>query len=274
MVGNAKLPGVSGFCSRVHWHFWRLVRTVCLGLFRYVVAHPMEVGPQSVLIFSPHQDDETLGCGGLIALKRRGGASVHIAFLTDGSRGCGEASLYSPEHLVETRRCEAIAALDVLDVEASHLTFLNAPDGALASLDTAQKLELLHSLEDLLCEVKPDQVLLPFRQDNHPDHRATYRLVQEALKRSKATPQLFFYPIWALEAPWRASLRWSEFRGARYLRVGDVLERKRAALREYRSQVEPQPPNGRLGLSPGFLQLFLKDYELYLVDDKTRESAR
>jgi len=38
------------------------------------------------LIVAPHQDDETLGCGGTIALKRRAGAEVCIVFLTDGSR--------------------------------------------------------------------------------------------------------------------------------------------------------------------------------------------
>ena len=229
----------------------------------------MEVSPRSTLIFSPHQDDETLGCGGLIALKRRLGANVHVAFLTDGSRGCGEESPWSAEQLVAIRRSEAVSALQLLDVESSHLTFLGGPDGALGSLTSTQEEALLQSLEELLQVLKPDEILLPYRDDNHPDHKATYRLVCEAIQRLGCQPQLLSYPIWALEAPWRANLRWSEFRGARYLPVAEVLGLKRAALGEYRSQMEPQPPDGRLGLPSAFLALFLKDYELYIVDEKT-----
>ncbi len=39
---------------------------------------------QSALVFSPHFDDETLGCGGTILRKRSLGAAVGIVFLTDG----------------------------------------------------------------------------------------------------------------------------------------------------------------------------------------------
>ena len=38
-----------------------------------------------VLVVAPHQDDETLGCGGLIARKRYEGLPVHVVFITDGS---------------------------------------------------------------------------------------------------------------------------------------------------------------------------------------------
>lgn len=258
---------MSWLYSKVYWHLGRLARALCFALFRYGVARLMEVGPGSALIFSPHQDDETLGCGGFIALKRRRGANVYVVFLTDGSRGRGEDSPWSAEQLIAIRRSEAVCALQQLDVDPAHLTFLDAPDGALASLTSAQEEVLLISLQELLHALKPDEVILPYREDNHSDHKATHRLVQEAIRRSWSQPQLLSYPIWALEAPWRANLGWSDLRGARYLPVAEVLGLKKAALREYRSQVEPQPPNGRLGLSPAFLELFLNDYELYLADD-------
>ncbi len=40
----------------------------------------------STLVFAPHQDDETLGCGGTIIKKNRLGAKVTIVFLTDGRK--------------------------------------------------------------------------------------------------------------------------------------------------------------------------------------------
>src|SRR4030065_330273 len=39
----------------------------------------------SAVIFAPHQDDETLGCGGTIMLKRKAGTPVACVFMTDGS---------------------------------------------------------------------------------------------------------------------------------------------------------------------------------------------
>lgn len=248
---------------RIHSAFWNGVRQLCLGGLRFGFARPMVVDRGRVLIFSPHQDDETLGCGGLIALKRRRGANVHVAFLTDGSRGCGDDSPWTAEQLSEIRRGEAVAALDLLGVPASNLTFLGAPDGALDALGPDQEQSLLLALERLLQSLQPDEVLLPFHGDRHPDHKAAHRLVLESLKRSGVSPLVHQYPVWALETPWRSGLRWPELKGARYLKIDKVVSLKRQALGEYRSQVEPQPPHGRLGLPSSLLALFLKDYELY-----------
>src|SRR5947209_4351316 len=40
---------------------------------------------QPALVFAPHPDDETLGCGGAIVRKKRAGAVVKIVVMTDGS---------------------------------------------------------------------------------------------------------------------------------------------------------------------------------------------
>ena len=37
-----------------------------------------------VLVIAPHPDDETLGCGGLIAASVRAGHRVHTVFVTEG----------------------------------------------------------------------------------------------------------------------------------------------------------------------------------------------
>lgn len=224
----------------------------------------MKVSNGSTLIFSPHQDDETLGCGGLIALKRQQGAAVHVAFLTDGSRGCSEDSCLTPDQLAEVRKNESLAALRVLGLPASFLTFLGAPDGALSTLPSEREQELILTLEELLVALDPAEVYLPFRGDRHDDHRATYRLVMSALRRSGRSPLILQYPIWALDRPWRSGLGWPELSNLRYVRIDATLPLKQTALAQYRSQLDPQPPHGRRGLPPEFLELFLESYELYL----------
>jgi LmbE family N-acetylglucosaminyl deacetylase len=255
---------VSQLFYRAHGEFWSLVRRFCMAQLRFVFARRMEASDGSAVIFSPHQDDETLGCGGLIALKRQRRTNVHVAFMTDGSRGCPENATWSPDQLAEIRRSEAVAALRTLDVPAACLTFLGARDGTLATLEPSKELALLRTLEELLEALNPAEVYLPFRGDHHGDHRATHRLVMAALRRSGRRPLIFQYPVWALETPWRAGFRWTELKDLRYVRIEETLSLKATALAEYRSQVEPYPPHGRRGLPSGFLALFLKSYELYL----------
>lgn len=249
---------------RIHQGFWSLVRRFCLFQFRFVFSRPMKASPHGALVFSPHQDDETLGCGGLIAMKREQRAAVHVVFLTDGSRGCSDDSPLTPDQLAEIRKSESVAALHALGLPASSLSFLGAPDGALSTLSSAKEEDLLSALEELLITLEPAEIYLPFRGDPHDDHRATYRLVMSALQRSGRRPLIFQYPVWALEIPWRSSLGWAELSNLRYLRIDAALPLKRAALAHYRSQLDPQPPHGRRGLPPEFLKLFLTNYELYL----------
>jgi N-acetylglucosamine malate deacetylase 1 len=61
---------------------------------------------KSAMVFSPHQDDETFGCGGMIALKRAQGIAVQVIFLTDGQ---GSDQL-NPQ-IVQIRASEALTAL-------------------------------------------------------------------------------------------------------------------------------------------------------------------
>lgn len=44
----------------------------------------LNVNQKSIIVFSPHQDDEALGCGGMIALKREQGIPIKVVFVTDG----------------------------------------------------------------------------------------------------------------------------------------------------------------------------------------------
>lgn len=40
-----------------------------------------------ILVFAPHPDDEILGCGGYLALKRTENAAIRIIVVSDGALG-------------------------------------------------------------------------------------------------------------------------------------------------------------------------------------------
>lgn len=66
-----------------------------------------------VLVLAPHPDDESIGCGGAIALHTRRLDRVTVAFLTSGERGLAQLT---GKLAKKTREAEALAAAEVLGI--------------------------------------------------------------------------------------------------------------------------------------------------------------
>src|SRR6185369_17120293 len=75
-----------------------------------------------VLVFAPHPDDESLGCGGTLA-RLAGHCAIKVVLVTDGSGAGG-----LPEGSDKLRQAEFGAALDILGVD--DFVCLEQPDGA------------------------------------------------------------------------------------------------------------------------------------------------
>lgn len=237
----------------------------------------------SAVVFAPHPDDETLGCGGTIVRKRMAGADVRLVFVTDGSRS--HAALMPPAELARLRREEALEAAAALGVPAGNVTFLDYPDGALA----AHARDAQARIAGLLRAARPAQVFVPYRGEAPADHHVTNRLVRAALRQEGLAATVYEYPVWTwyhwprLGLPLRPgraafdlvrnSLRarlglrvLRDFTAACY--VGDVLDRKRAALDRHRSQMTrllPDPAWLTLGDVAGgaFLDCFFGSHEVF-----------
>jgi N-acetylglucosamine malate deacetylase 2 len=89
----------------------------------------------NVICFAAHPDDETMLCGGTLALLAARGAKVHIACLTRGEGGeMGEPPLTTREQLGDVREAELVAAVQVLG--GSSLTFLGYIDPVVGPEDS------------------------------------------------------------------------------------------------------------------------------------------
>lgn len=179
-----------------------------------------------VLVLAPHMDDETIGCGGTLARHARAGASITVAFLTDGRfgdpglAGLSQAARRQREtELVAERKQEARRAAAVLGVR--DLRFLDERDGSLAS-----RPPLVETIRGLLDELQPEFVYLPFFLDHHPDHRAVTRILLDAASTARHRDFVCVaYEVWA--PLWPNCL----------VCIDRELDAKQQALREYRSQV-------------------------------------
>lgn len=215
------------------------------------------------LVLAPHQDDETVGCGGLIAWKRLDGQPVHVAFITDGRASHSNHPTLSPSALGVLREQEARAALRKLGVETPAIHFLGIPDSTLDKLSGPAREDGVNRIARLLDAVQPDEVLIPYRFDGSSEHEAGFTLFAEALRRQPRRIRVLEFPVWSWWSPVllarparrvRKVVRFS-FVGYEFL--------KTEALASYRSQVEPTPPWKEAILSPDFCRMFARGEEFY-----------
>lgn len=137
-----------------------------------------------VLVFAPHPDDETLGCGGTLAqLVRR--CPVKVVLVTDGSGGNDLPAGTDRIRQAEFRR--ALAVLGVTDT-----VMLNQPDGAFMATPA-----LTAQVRQLLADYQPDWVLLPSPLDYHRDHVRIAAWLEPLCRQAASVTHLLFYEIWA-----------------------------------------------------------------------------
>ncbi len=238
----------------------------------YSQSQVLPVNQKSAIVFSPHQDDETLGCGGAIALKRDRGVAVKVVFLTDG-KGSHRSSPMQADKLNQVRKQEALTALQILGIDPTDISFLDLPDGQLQNLSKSQHQYAIDQLTQLIQSFQPGEIYVPHRQDRHQDHEATYQLVREAIALSSIQTNLLQYPIWIFwQAPLLLKLKLDELQGAYRLSIEPVQARKNRAIAAYRSQYLPLDSSTNSALPRGFLKQFFLPYEIFF--QTTEKSAR
>ncbi|MFA6286225.1 MAG: PIG-L family deacetylase [Opitutaceae bacterium] len=255
-LGTIRLPAVK-----------RQARRLGSGLARRMLrlrARPYAAqGEPVALVIAPHQDDEVLGCGGLIARKRLEGFPVHVVFITDGAASHPDHPTLAKGDVAALRETEALSALRILGVETPAIHFLGAPDGTLAWQTPEQAAEVAGKLRELIARVKPDEIFAAYRKDGSSEHEAAFGLLSLALQGNARPVRLYEYPVWSWWNPAllvrpgfsaRRVVRF-DFKGYGFL--------KRDALAAYRSQFEPTPPWKTPLLSPDFTALFAKPEEFY-----------
>ncbi|MGF1588948.1 MAG: PIG-L deacetylase family protein [Pleurocapsa sp.] len=216
----------------------------------------------SALIVAPHPDDETLGCGGAIALLRQLNVPVTVAVVSDGTKSHPNSLTYPSPALKKLREQESLAALAILGVAPEVVTFLAMPDGEVYISSESEK--AIASIRHYLTNLAPSLIFLPWRKDPHPDHRASWQLFTTAMGNLTNPPRLIEYPIWDWDTKQRGDF--SDSVKAWRLDISSVLELKRQAIAQYRSQISDlidDDPQG-FRLTPQMLQNFTQPWEIYL----------
>lgn len=164
------------------------------------------------LLLSPHFDDETFGCGGLLI---KNPENFDIICLTDSAKcydNCAE------NELNEIRKKEFFSVMETLGITS--FKFLDIPDGELIN----------HYMMFSQINIEAyDFIFLPNYYDDHKDHKAVTIMLQKLLseKKYKKTVKFCFYEIWsALVVP------------NYFVDITKIIEQKRKLISIYRSQLE------------------------------------
>ena len=191
-----------------------------------LLAMPLPHPGERVLVIAPHEDDETLGCGGYMQAAVDAGVEVYVCLMTAGEGeelGAVWASRspdLSPQDFVrlgQIRERESLRALTSIGIPPDHVIFLNYPNTGLAAMWTARYFDpanpwtsrytrtthspfsggltpqapfcgaaVLADLETVLKRVQPTQVFVTHPGDIHPDHWPTYCFTRLALAKLAA----------------------------------------------------------------------------------------
>ncbi len=145
-----------------------------------------------VLCFAPHPDDEILGPGGTLARHAQQGDLVHVVVATDGIAGDPDGHFDSTTY-PERRREESRAAARELGLQAP--VFWGLPDSC--EVMETDKVRLVGLVVDVLRDVDPTTVYLPWRGDNNPDHLTLHEVVVRGLRELKFVGEAWGYEVWA-----------------------------------------------------------------------------
>jgi len=222
---------------------------------------------EKIVVFAPHPDDETLGCGGTIAKRISEGYEVLIVVMTDGRNAFlkvfGIDSKPTPSELKEIRKEEVKRASTILGVPEEGLLFLDFEDGTLERNEGEVKKKVIA----ILSKSVPVEVYFTYEKDFNMDHRVTNRVVRNSIKESGLDSMKCRYSItrkYARVGPVIDNLSNLFRHNMICVDISEFLPLKKAALKEFKSQVTIISPRQQRPLIEN-IERFLRNEEIFFI---------
>jgi len=168
---------------------------------------------KTVLVFTPHPDDDVFGAGGTIALLNRNGNKVYIAIYTNDDKGSYDPDMTS-QRLAGIRKIEEEISEGLLGTAKENIMWLGYDDGM---LEYAPQPKLVEEATAIIRRIRPDVLLSVdpgewYERWHKTDHRmAAFNTIdavraaefwlyfpnqrlQRGLQAYKVPEMYFFYP--------------------------------------------------------------------------------
>jgi LmbE family N-acetylglucosaminyl deacetylase len=172
-----------------------------------------ELQNKTILIFTPHPDDDVFGAGGTIALLNRNHNKVYIVVYTNDDKGSYDPDM-SSQRLAQIRRNEQEVSEGVLGTPKDNILWMGYDDGM---LEYAPQPKLTEEATAIIRRIRPDVLLSVdpgewYERWHKSDHRmAAFNTIdavraaefwlyfpnqklQQGLQPCKVPEMYFFYP--------------------------------------------------------------------------------
>lgn len=197
---------------------------------------------KTILIFTPHPDDEHFSMAGTIVRLVENGNKIMVVIFTNDNKGSQDLEM-TRERLAQIRRAEEEAASSAVGIAKENLVWLGYEDG---DLEYADPFRLRGELARLIKKYRPDVVFSPdpgskWVQWHKSDHRMAAYIAQDAFR---AAEWHLYYPQHLLDEelkPYSVPMAYFYYSQEPNYEVDitDQFEQKVKALAAHVSQFEP-----------------------------------
>jgi LmbE family N-acetylglucosaminyl deacetylase len=202
-----------------------------------------ELRGKSVLVFTPHPDDDTFCCAGTLAMLVKNGNQVRIVIYTNDDKGSYDPEMTS-ERLARIRKAEEEEACRILGIPKENITWLQFHDGM---LEYASPKDLVEQATGIIRKHRPELVIAPdpggeYVRWHKTDHRMAANATIDAIR---AAEWHLYFPNQRLHdglQPWRVPMHLFYYAGkdANYeVNIDEYYEKKLDAAAAHVSQWEP-----------------------------------
>jgi len=197
---------------------------------------------KTVLVFTPHPDDDTFGCGGIMAILAKNDNKVIVVVYTNGNKGSRDLDM-TRERMAQIRKAEEEAACAVLGIPKEDIIWLGYEDG---DLEYADPQRLRGEAAKLIKQYRPDAVFsvapgAPYTRWIKTDHRMAAFITKDAF--IAAEWHLYYPEQWLVDGlkPYRVPVAYYYYavEPDYTVDISDVIDKKMEAATKHVSQFPP-----------------------------------
>ena len=181
-----------------------------------------------ILVITVHPDDETLGCGGTLLKNKVNGNEIHWLICT---------TIDKNHSYYETREREIKEVSKMYGFDTVHNLRLKT-----MQVDEYSLTELVSKISNVMNDVKPNTIYLPFKSDVHSDHR---KIFEASYSCTKSFRYSFIKKIYMMEVlsetEFAPSTQENSFIPNVFVDISEYISKKIEIMKIFKSELAEHP---------------------------------
>lgn len=181
-----------------------------------------------ILVVAVHPDDETLGCGGTLLKHKANNDSIHWLI-------CTQTDPAKEFNSIREKEIEQVSSL--YDFDSVHNLKLDT-----MKVDEYTMSDLVGRISQVINEVQPTIIYLPFKGDIHSDHRAIFEAAYSSTKSFRYPFVKKVYMMETLsETEFAPSTKEDSFIPNVFVDISEFMDKKIEIMNIFESEVGEHP---------------------------------